>query len=163
MFSKFIASPLLSFDGRIGRKKFIFYFIAAALCFLLLVVLGYLLEDFETPSFIKDRKYILFIIAVIICLPFVIFVTKCIERCHDLGVTFFYTFIPFFFVFMFLTKGQNCRNEFGEDPIPKDASKITLLNRIDSSVKINQTGVFKIMLILLFLLACSLLLIIAIP
>jgi uncharacterized membrane protein YhaH (DUF805 family) len=156
-----INSPLLSYEGRIGRKKFIFYFILAILYFFLLGFISYLFEDYELPNFIKNNKYSLFILGVIICLPFIFFVMKCFERCHDLGVNFFYSLIPFFFIFMLATKGQNCRNEYGEDPIPEDALKITLLNRKGSSLKINQTGIFKIYIMLLFLLACASLLIIA--
>ena len=135
-----------SLEGRITRKKYVYSFVAGIIGGILSILLIALLIGFMAnflPAFGGD-KIVVGVLAILAIWPFVVLVSKTIQRCHDLGVSAYYLLIPFFFLFLFFTEGQNCPNEYGESPLKEETDKITLLNKGEESVAINKTPIFTI-------------------
>ena len=150
--------PIFAYEGRTPKKRYIVYFSVIMAYGVLLWAVQAIFPDMELPGFLRGSKYATAILGFILFSPFVILVLKSFQRCHDLGVSAFYTFIPFFFLLLLLVRGQNVPNRFGDDPEKKDEpdGKITLLNRGTTSVAINKTATFKMFLLLLVVLSIAL-------
>lgn len=138
--------------GRITRKRYVYFFVGGILYAGLLIALQILFSDLQFPEFIRKEKVTMGILGIVILAPFVVLIAKSVQRCHDLGVSGFYQLIPFFFLFMLFTEGQNCSNKYGTSQLKEKLDKKTLLNNKEESVAINKTAIFKMFLLLLFLL-----------
>ncbi|MDR2684017.1 MAG: DUF805 domain-containing protein [Prevotellaceae bacterium] len=152
MFFGILDHSVFSMEGRIARKEYAYFFVAGILYAVLLTAFQIVFPNFHFPEFIEKEKYTMVILGLLMLSPFVILVTKSVQRCHDLGVNGFYQLIPLFFLFMLFIKGQNCPNKYGKNPSKEETGKITLLNRGAVSIAISKTASFKMFLMLLALL-----------
>jgi uncharacterized membrane protein YhaH (DUF805 family) len=83
-----------SFRGRISRKEFIMSFLTVFLSFCMLGSRFFLLWIFLFWFLFAQRA----------------------KRCHDLGHSGWWQFIPLYELWLLCAKGQVGKNEYGEDP-----------------------------------------------
>jgi len=95
-----------SFHGRIRRTEF-------ALSYL--IYLGALF--FTVFLAIMTKFYFFFIITVFVWFAGLIFrVMQGAKRCHDLGVSGWFQFIPLYIIAMALADGDRGKNRYGDNP-----------------------------------------------
>ena len=102
---------IFSFDGRIRRKEyclsFLIYFCIASLLWALMVILA------THSSRSQDGGLLIFCIYI----PCVFFMwAQGAKRCHDLGRSGWFQFIPFYIFWMLFAEGQYGLNEYGSNP-----------------------------------------------
>ena len=100
--------------GRISRSSFIKTFLLYILFILILVGIKY--YSVENPSTDTIGTIIGYIPT--IARPFVywFFIAQCVKRCHDIGKSGWWMFIPLFFIWLLFAKGDEHDNEYGEVP-----------------------------------------------
>jgi uncharacterized membrane protein YhaH (DUF805 family) len=93
-----------SFEGRIRRKEHTLSFL---ICFIYFFLISNLV-------FIPDVGFSLILCAFIPCWLFMFAQTA--KRCHDVGVSGWYQFIPFYPFILFFMKGDEMGNKYGPNP-----------------------------------------------
>lgn len=110
------SSPL-SFKGRIGRLEYGLSFLGYWLftCVLGLWLLIYFIDSKEIPG---EGIGFLLLPWLFLLLPFSLWIllTQGAKRCHDLGHSGLWQFIPFYLFWMILAKGDKGVNQYGSSP-----------------------------------------------
>ncbi len=105
-----------SFKGRIRRQE---YALSAGLYFVLYFLLAYLTNG------VPYGKEIFWVILLVLSYFMVAQGTK---RCHDVGVSGLYQFIPFYFFYLLVEDGVPKKNKYGLNPKglkgPEETGKI---------------------------------------
>ena len=116
----FIKNPF-KFSGRLGRSEFaLSYFIFQLIGLIVfLIYFGSLSGDdsiINTTSLISIflSTISLLITIIILILNFLQFFAQSARRCHDLGYSGWYQFIPFFVFLLLFKKGQINENKYGK-------------------------------------------------
>ncbi|WP_224490059.1 DUF805 domain-containing protein [Robertkochia flava] len=110
---------VFSFNGRIRRLEYGLSLILYVVLYACLVVVW---EAFNRGAFI-------FYLISVVLLWFLL--AQGSKRCHDIGYSAFYQFIPFYFLILIFQDGQSARNAYGKNP--KDtppASTLPTLKRL---------------------------------
>jgi len=108
----------LSFKGRIGRREYILDVIFA---FVWLIFLGFIFILVSSLLLLVTFGRTVFLVVNILSLAFFIsaaflLVSQGAKRCHDIGKSIWFIFIPLYgFVLLFI-KGQQHPNKYGEIP-----------------------------------------------
>ena len=93
-----------SFEGRIRRAEyfisFVFYFFVWGFLYMSLLLFG-------------KVAYFLFIIEIPISW---FIVAQGAKRCHDLGNSGFFQYVPFYHLFLLFAQGDSGENEYGRNP-----------------------------------------------
>ncbi|WP_050720694.1 DUF805 domain-containing protein [Candidatus Azobacteroides pseudotrichonymphae] len=89
-----------SFKGRIGRKGYIISFIS-------LVIMNVIMNN-NKDSIILYCLWIFFLYFSL---------AQGSKRCHDLGRSAWWQFVPLFPLWLFFSRGQKGSNRYGEDPM----------------------------------------------
>ena len=93
-----------SFDGRIGRME---YLLSCILSNAILVPLNIITRDNMTTLWA--------IISLMACVLDCWFIwAQGAKRCHDMGQSGWFQLIPFYFLWMFIAKGEEHSNQYGE-------------------------------------------------
>jgi uncharacterized membrane protein YhaH (DUF805 family) len=93
-----------SFNGRIRRTEYCLSYIG---CYAIQVALEYVLTDVEFGS----------IIYVLCLIPLVWFMlAQGAKRCHDMGTSGWFLFIPGYLLWMMFAQGHPDRNKYGPSP-----------------------------------------------
>lgn len=119
----FMFKNILSFSGRIRRLEYGLTYLLFLIFYFFVIFLIEFFEKFESIF------YLLFI------LFYWLILAQGVKRCHDLGKSGFYQFIPFYGLWMLFEEGQQGKNGYGLNPksfknnlvIQKNDSKLFLL------------------------------------
>lgn len=122
-----------SFDGRIRRSEYGLSY----LVFIILYLVGFFLwQEFQAaPVFFFSLNAVLiwFLLA------------QGAKRCHDLGNSSFFQFIPFYGVFMIFQDGQNGMNKYGRNPKELAVTKIDSENNTQQFAKGKHSPVHSLL------------------
>ena len=116
-----IESALFSFSGRIGRTA---YGLSLIICTLLsILILISILQTKGNTAFL-----------VLLYIPMGWFaLAQGAKRCHDLGNSGWFQWIPFYYFIMLLKEGAKEANYYGESPKHKHSQKDTFFKDIPPS------------------------------
>lgn len=104
--SRGIFNDIFSITGRIRRKE---YWISMFMFTIVYCIFMYFVKRFVDPPFVMTL-----LLSFIISIPFY---SQGIKRCHDLGKSGWWIFVPIFNPFYLLfEEGENCVNEYGTNP-----------------------------------------------
>lgn len=113
---------LFNLKGRVNRGQFLINLILIIfICIIMLVILNNLLfllfklyfqyyESYDIYIYI-DIKSIIILIVELVFLMLIFFLGA--KRCHDLGKSGWWQFIPFYILWMLFKKGDNFNNKYG--------------------------------------------------
>ena len=106
-----IGSELFSFSGRIGRKA---YGLSLMLCiFLSILILVSILQTKGNTAFLA-----------LLYIPIIgLALAQGAKRCHDLGNSGWFQWIPFYYLIMLLKEGTKEPNHYGVSPQDKRTKK----------------------------------------
>jgi uncharacterized membrane protein YhaH (DUF805 family) len=104
---------LFGYTGRISRSSFIKTFVVYSLIILVLIGIKYLSLNNPTSDTSVTIGYALKIARVFV---YWFFIAQCVKRCHDIGKSGWWMFIPLFFIWLLFAKGDEHDNEYGEVP-----------------------------------------------
>jgi uncharacterized membrane protein YhaH (DUF805 family) len=102
---------VFSFEGRIRRKE---YCLSFAIYFCLCVLLWMIMVNIAIHNSQRQDNGLLILVTYVACLVFIL--SQGTRRCHDLGKSGWYQFIPFFIFWLMFAEGQWGVNEFGPNP-----------------------------------------------
>lgn len=104
---------LFGFEGRISRPSFIKTFVVYILIILVLVGIKYMSLIYPSSDISVAIGYALRIARIFV---YWFFIAQCVKRCHDIGKSGWWMFIPLFFIWLLFAKGDEHDNEYGEVP-----------------------------------------------
>lgn len=115
-----------SFTGRIRRTEYglsvllcvLGYFLCYLISSLLAAILKIQLSEFSAVFWFLFVPVLYFII------------TQGVKRCHDMGQSGWYQFIPFYCFFQLFKEGESNGNRFG--PNPKEFGNFETLTRLEN-------------------------------
>jgi len=104
---------LSGFTGRISRSSFIKTFVIYVLIIFVLAGIKYMSLDNPASDSSATIGYAFKIARVFV---YWIFIAQCVKRCHDIGKSGWWMFIPLYFIWLLFAKGDEHDNEYGEVP-----------------------------------------------
>lgn len=123
-----------SFNGRIRRLEYgISFIIGCIVSELFGYTLGYIAGTLINNGYGNQSLY--YFLTFILYLPSIgwFFVAQGTKRCHDLGNSGWWQFIPFYVIWLIFQRGQDGENKYGKNPKSIDNAKE------EGSVLISQT------------------------
>lgn len=116
-----IGSVLFSFSGRIGRTV---YGVSLIVCILL--------STFILTSILQTKGNTAFLALLYIPIGWFA-LAQGAKRCHDLGNSSWFQWIPFYYLVLLFGKGDKEANYYGESPKHKHSQKDTFFENIPPS------------------------------
>ena len=112
---------LLSKEGRIRRLE---YWISTVIIPVLAYFFVGLSYVFLTTVIHASEIFQIFLGFIFIIVFLLFMITQGAKRCHDVGYSGIYQFIPFFYFYLLFVDGEPFPNKYGDNPKGWDDSKI---------------------------------------
>ncbi len=129
-----------SFKGRIRRAE---YVISIIIYIILLLIIQSFQENLIDSIVKFDKGVSLFYFTYLLYIPILWFlIAQNTKRCHDIGKSGFYQFIPFYTLWLIFAEGDSGSNQYGEDPlkdvINKYINRQAFYNQYDDNLNLKS-------------------------